>query len=152
MSNLAQFFGASQSPKSLVNNNSAAGFSFINNTGVVFGSAKTILSGALTANTLGTVLSISGGGGGVISLLLAKVLDATSRTVRLQVTIDGTVAFDFTSSAVAGANWTADVIGNFDGFGIREILVPFNSSLVIKLASSLTETDKLAIVTKYWTK
>lgn len=111
--------------------------------------ARELLSGALTANTLATLLSLTGSGH--IPFLSAYSKDTTSRTVRLQVTVDGVVVFDATSGAIAttsigivaagcqpaaGGGWV-------DGDPIR-----FSASCVIRVASSLTETDKVAIAYK----
>jgi len=113
--------------------------------------AKHILSGALTANTLATVLSITGAG--VIGYLSISSIDATARTLRLQVTIDGVVAYDYTSASISSASAGIGVIGGTAQGAVTpsESAIPFNSSLVIKVASNNSETDKIGIGVKYRT-
>ena len=101
------------------------------------------LSGAMTANTLKTLLSISGVGAQLLHLTF-RTNDATARTIRVKITVDGTVICDSTSASIStsgsGGLWA----------GIRStsspnapITITSNSSLLIEYASSLSETDKI---------
>jgi len=159
MSNLTQFAVGNRPSKNIVNDSSTSGFALrwvTGNTTLVYG-AQQILSGALTANTLKTVLSITGSG--TLDFLAAIVMDSTSRSLRARATIDGIVVFDSTSAAgvssvgagcvIAGGRVLSDVTTN--SMAIPSGNVIFNSSLLIEVASSLTETDKLAIYTSYKT-
>ena len=158
MSNLNQFLSGvhSRSPISIVQLNSTTGYT-AGDMVAIAGSglnsrqgAKEILSGALTAATLATALSLTGGG--ILSFLTIFSVDATARTLRMQITIDGTICFDSTSASLSSANVGSLIIGSISGsvYAVdREI--PFNSSLVIKAASSLTETDKIGIGVRYRT-
>ena len=158
MSNLSQFASGvqSRSPISIIQFNSTTGYT-AGDTVSIAGSglngrqgAKEILSGALTAATLATALSLTGGG--ILSFLTIFSVDATARTLRMQITIDGTVCFDSTSASLSSANTGSLIIGSISDTGYavdREI--PFNSSLVIKIASSLTETNKIGIGVRYRT-
>lgn len=113
-------------------------------------SAKKILSGALTANTLATILSISGAG--VVDWLSANPADTTSRTIRLKITIDGVVAFDATSSAMT--NTASAILGiGISGSSTESSSQPctFKTSLLVEVASSLTETDKVQLSAQYRT-
>lgn len=147
MSTLSQFTGGAPT-RAIVNGFSSGGVvssasvaAALNTNG-----AREVLSGALTANTLATVVNITTGG--QISYLSGHTKDATSRTVRLVVILDGTTVFDATSSTasllgaglVAVGHQPSGTGGWVEGAPIR-----FNSSCVIRLASSLTETDKLAV-------
>lgn len=141
MSTLSQFGGNSPTT-SIVNFYSSGGVKSASDISADSGnSMKEVLSGALTANTLSTILSATGGG--EILALKAYAKDTTSRTVRLKVTIDGTSVFDATSSAITntgvGIIAVGDEAGSIGG-GAR-----FNSSLTVEIASSLSETDKVAI-------
>lgn len=113
------------------------------------GAFKSTLSGALTANTLATMLTISGPG--VLSFLGISTVDATARTLRLQLTLDGTVAFDATSASTSTSNYGFAAVGAFQAYsatvasGMYADELPFNASMVVKIASSLSETDKV-----YW--
>lgn len=156
MTTLSQFAGGARVPAALIQANSVSGWAGISaslDNNLQVSGAKAILSGALTANTLATVLSITGAGS--MRLLGITTVDATSRTLRLQLTLDGVVAFDSTSASIAAAN-SGDVVvaGSVGASGIGafgEADLPFKTSCVVKVASSLTETDKVKIRTKYWT-
>lgn len=126
-------------------------------TGLAAVNAKTALSGALTANTLATVLSLSGKG--VISFLACAPVDATSRTHRYKITLDGTVIFDATSGATNSTQHYVPVIGallNLSSTYSVYSIVPeplfFNTSLLIEYASSVSETDKTRHAYKYYAR
>lgn len=106
---------------------------------------KQTLSGALTAGVLKDMLTISGSGGEMSQCVLINV-DATARTMRLKVVADGYTAFDSTSASVAATprGMFAAGYGTADGPPIK-----WKTSLVISIASSLSETDKLILGLKY---
>lgn len=157
MSNLNQFLSGvmSRSPTSIIRDNSVAGFTpkvatpgqADNATG-----AKIILSGALTAATLATLLTVTGGG--VLEYLSISNSSGgvATRTIRLQLIIDGVTVWDFTSaSTVNMSSGDGAIIVGGSANAPNNVAIPFNASLVVKIASSLTETDKLQIGVKYWT-
>ena len=147
MSNLSQFIGGSHPPQTLVNGFSD-GLWLIP---IPRSPAKGIPSGALTAGTLKTVLSITGPG--AVNYLAINKIDATSRTVRLKVTIDGIAVFDVTSAANTTANNGLIAVGSVvDTTWLQLGEVTFNASLLVEIASSLSETDKLNIFTIYETR
>lgn len=151
MSYLSQYFGGHRATAAIVNNHSSGAPAGITLNATQL--AKAVLSGALTANTLATVVSITGQGW--MPVCAVQQEDATSRTLRLQVIVDGVTVFDATSAAgttanraiVAAGSHIQTSSGNYqlaDGQpGIR-----FFSSCVVKVASSLTETDKLSVLYK----
>jgi hypothetical protein len=140
MSTLSQF-GGTRSTKSIVNGCSSSGYAAINLNSIP-GSVRLLNSGALTANTLKTILNVSGAG--IFHVLGARTNDATIRTVRMRLTIDGTVVFDSTSAA-AGANTGGLITGSSNGTTpLPGATVVFNSSAVFEIASSLTETDTIS--------
>lgn len=103
-------------------------------------------SGAMTANTLKSFLSVSGTGG-QMSHLAIKTNDATARTIRVELIIDG-VPYDFTTASIAisGDGVLLAGVGNTT----TTIICPpifWQSTFIINVASSVTETDKLTI---YW--
>ena len=100
---------------------------------------KSTLSGALTANTLKTMLNITGSAGSMYVLGLVAN-DATSRALRLKVTIDGSVtpAFDANGGAATSNNGISAAV--LSGNPIR-----WKSSCLVEISSSLTETDKLTL-------
>lgn len=104
---------------------------------------KEELSGALTAATLKTVVSHTGRGR--VNSLVVYAKDSTSRTMRCKVTVDGVVVFDATSSAVTGAGFGMIVIGGAITNSVEFQPIDYQESLLIEIASSLTETDKVAI-------
>ena len=155
MSTLSQFGGGMPVTKAIVNNCSYAGWStaltsLVNGAMQITAGAKGVASGSMTAATLKTILSVTGRG--VIDLFGFTVVNATSRTVRAKITIDGVVVLDSTSAAITTANQGGAFIG---GGSSNNIAVPdpvyFNQSLLIEMASSLTETDMLNIAYRYKT-
>lgn len=133
---------ATKSTKSIVNKYGISGTSgiFVSS----YSHAISTLSGAMTLNTLKTYLSVSGSGG-EMPLLSVRTNDATARTIRVKLNIDG-VPYDFTSASInsggvgvilAGSNSTSTVNATPP--------IRWKSTLVIEVASSLTETDKLTI-------
>lgn len=138
-------FGGAQATTSIVNAHSSGGTATSTSVAAaVTNGLKEVQSGALTANTLATVLSVSGAG--AIPALTAYTLDATARTVRLKVTVDGTSVFDATSSSITSSGAGIFAAG-YSSSGLVQFGEPivFTSSLLVEVASSLTETNKVAI-------
>ena len=160
MSSLSQFVGSGGiRPAGLFNGASVGGGAWENT--VAINSATRGLppsqvafgtTGALTANTLTTALSLTGQG--AISLLGAAGVDVTSRTHRLKVTLDGTVIYDATSGAFTSTGAVLMAIGAFTpnastfASPLYEPLT-FNSSLLVEYASSVTETAKSIVFYRY---
>ncbi len=143
MSTLSQFLGGGVTT-AIVNAHSSGWTSATNMQAGAFNGGREVLSGALTAGTLATLLTVTGGG--QVPMLSAYAKDTTSRTVRLVVEVDGVTAFDATSSAVTAANSGIFAAGWRGSSGMEPAQpIVFASSLVVKVASSLTETDKVAI-------
>lgn len=115
--------------------------------------AKVIASGSLTAATLSTVLSVTGAG--EMNYLTMKCIDATIRTMRIQVVCDGVAVFDSTSASANHSGASVVVIGTMVDFSVPKTFsesgdgIRWNTSMQVKVASSLTETDKFNIYTKY---
>lgn len=147
MSNLSQFFGGGGiKPTAIVHGALPTPVSAHRSENARPANIEAVDSGACTAATLKTVLSVTGRG--ALTYLDVGVKDTTSRTSRLCVTIDDTVVYDETNSAasiakivVAHGSMT-DVLG---GQGLEGVPLLFDSSLLIEYASSLTETDKASI-------
>jgi hypothetical protein len=136
--------GSTRKTTSINNAFSVAGFTAIS-TGITNTVAVSTLSGALTAATLKTMISLTGSGR--FTWFSIKTIDATARTMRVKITVDGNSVYDYTSASISAAN-----IGVFlAGFnsGVSAILpdIVYTTSLKIEIASSLTETDKF---TTYW--
>ena len=147
--------GASRPPKSIVNGHSAGG-TYQQSVMTTDSAVKKTLSGALTANTLKSILTISGSG--VLAMCYVSSRNATSRTMRLQIIVDGTTVFDATSSAVTAADSALIGVGQVaskDAGGgywyVMPLPIPFNTSLDVKIASSLSETDLLQLNEIHWT-
>jgi hypothetical protein len=109
---------------------------------------RELLSGPLTANTFATVLSATGKG--EVPLLSCYTKDGTSRTLRLRVTVDGVVVFNPTATTATTTNGAGIFAAGIPLTGVSGPLIQgapirYNSSLLVEVASSLTETDKLAI-------
>jgi len=155
MSTLSQFVGGTRPPAAIVNAFSTSGFTVTSvarpDLQATNSGARSVLSGSMpTAATLYTILNIAGAG--AIDFLAAWTTDATSRTVRVQLTLDGVVVFDSTSAAIAITLSGFTVLGgNANGLALLEP-VNFRQSCLVRVASSLgSETDKLGIGYKYWT-
>ena len=145
------FAGGTRATASIVNYCSSGGVAVSDIHANVNNNSREVLSGALTSATLSTVLSITGAG--VIPYLAAYAKDTTSRTVRLVVIVDGTTAFDATSSSLGTSNRGLLAAGNLPSAAAAGgVAINFNSSCVVRVASSLTETDKLAIAYNLETK
>ena len=143
-------FGANNTTRQIVNADAVAGFTPLNGDidASAAGRGKEVLSGALTANTLATVLSLTGPG--EVPLLTSYTKDATVRTVRTVVIVDGVTVFDFTSASIGVANRGAIVAGELAWAGGTYYVtqgnpIRFSVSLVVQQASDRTETDKLAL-------
>lgn len=152
MSNLNQFLSGvtSRSPTSFVRNQAVSGWTAASVASAATNcGATSVLSGALTADTLATLLSLTGAG--VINFLAFADADggASTRTMRAQVVIDGVTVWDYTSASLvnpSGGDGVLIIGGTYAGEQI-----PFNSSFVVKVASSLTETDQQRLYYKYRT-
>lgn len=110
------------------------------------------LSGALTANTYKTVLSVSGVG--ELNFCALSTLDATSRNCSLRITADGVVVYEKTVVALGSQKAIVGVGGidsSVSGGAAKFAPVPFFASLTVELKSHLTETDKVFAFTNYWT-
>jgi len=107
-----------------------------------------VLSGALTATVLATVIDRTGSG--AVFFLAASVMDTTSRTIRIKVTVDGTVVFDATSSAITTSQTGTQVVGSglyysATQFYTRPGYLEYDTSFKVEIASSLTETNKIKV-------
>lgn len=115
---------------------------------------KVVVPGACTANTLKTILSLSGKG--VISALGVGSGDVASRTHRIKVTLDGVVIFDATTAATTNLAIAFMAIGSIN-YLVTSVTatvafepLAFNQSLLVQYASSITETDKAYIGYRYY--
>ena len=136
MSTSSQFTGA-RKIASIVNKWSAGSVALSANQHSV-PNCKSYASSSVAVNALQTMLSISSGRG-VLNFVSAYVGSATSRTVRIKVTIDGTVIFDATSAATTTTNDGMVAIGSY---GIATLVatfqpVEFKSSCLVEIASSV---------------
>ena len=116
--------------------------------------ARYSLSGAVTANTLKTLLSITGPGR--LDIAAATSNGTTSRTHRMKITLDGTVVFDYTTSAVTTDN--VGIIGCGYSAQTTQTLTPislemayFNKTCLVEYAGSLSETDGARTYLRYHT-
>lgn len=101
------------------------------------------LSGALTADTYASAISVSGRG--VLFIASVYAVDATLRTVGIKVIVDGVAVFDEVSATVTGVNRGIVAIGILN----NPQPIPYNSSFDIQIKSSLSETDKIGASVAY---
>lgn len=148
MSSLSQF-GGSHVVISVVNGSSSGGVLRDLTTAAVI--AKSILSGALTATVLATALNIAGRG--ALNFAAVAAVNATSRTMRLRITLDSVVVFDATSSVCTTTDSGIVGVGAFNyAAGPANPLLqqaPFQSSCLVEIASSLTETNFVKALLNY---
>lgn len=121
--------------------------------GITYGKATN--TGALTAGVLSSALiNISGTAGELISLYMTTN-DETARTMRMEVVADGVTVFDSTTASVAatGSGFWAVANGQVtSSIYVSTNPIVFNSTLTVKVASSLTETNKTQIAYSYATR
>lgn len=133
-----------RSTKTIKTGQSVAGFALLPYS-VSSSPYKRVNCGALTANTLTTIFSKTDGPCSMFQLA-AVTADTTARTMRLVVEVDGGTAFDYTSAS----NSVSDRCCILAGIQLYSQPLTFppitsESSLVVKIASNLNETDKFYI-------
>jgi len=137
--------GSQKATKSIVNKWSTAGYTAVTVANGATNGAIATLSGSMTAATLKTLLSVSGVGCRV-RYLTFRSNDATARTVRVKITVDGTSVYDFTSASFSVSGNGVFLAGHVSVSSTTTIMLPdiiSNSTMLIEYASSLTETDKI---------
>lgn len=147
MSNLSQFFGGDNPPTALLGgtpNGSSADDVFGAISGWRF-SLPVVSSGAMTAGVYKNVLTVSGSG--VLNFAAFGSL-GESHTISLRITIDGTVVYSATTNSgndrgLVGAGALIWETSNYASISLDQI--PFNTSLVIDVASSDTTGGNIAL-------
>lgn len=145
---LSAIMGGSRLVTSVVNNSTlwSNGSSLANTANAV-----AALSGATTAGTLKTALSVNGRG--QLNWLNAFTANATARTIRIKITRDGTVIYDKTTASISTIGQGPIAIGAGQGNSTPPVVafqpILFNASLLVEIASSLTETDGFSVAWNY---
>ena len=147
-------------PVGLINGTSSAaittGTGALNSaTGIPGSQAALTTSGAVTANVLTTVLSLSGRG--VISFFAIGSADTTGRTHRAKITLDGVVIYDATSTNITAVNsWIVPIGSVVPSATLSCAVIPdvlqFNTSLLIEYAGNASETAKALFATRYFAR
>lgn len=133
-----------QATKNLYNACSSAGYTTIGSMQSIT-IAKTATSGTLTANTLVDLINESGSAG-YLSQLSIYNNDATSRTLRIVVTVDGTSIYDVTSAATTTANAGAVLAGSVSSTNPQALPpIYYTNSIRVQYASNQNETGKFTI-------
>ena len=147
MSVLSQFVGGQRVTSLVGTPSTSASMSSV----VSRAAATAALSGAMTSATLKTALTITGRGR--VNWLALYTNDATSRTLRMKITLDGTVIRDHTTSAIAATStgFVGLGVGVYEGGPFTMLFQPltFTDSLLVEIASSVTETDKASFAYNY---
>ena len=147
MSVLSQFVGGQRVTSLVGTPSTSASMSSV----VSRAAATAALSGAMTSATLKTALTITGRGR--VNWLELYTNDATSRTLRMKLTLDGTVIRDHTTSAIAATStgFVGLGVGVYEGGPFTMLFQPltFTDSLLVEIASSVTETDKASFAYNY---
>jgi len=149
MSVFTQFVGGGRI-SSIINRDSSGGTS--NNLTSASSLTRQLSSGSTgAAGTLTTILSVTGRG--TINFCAPACADATARTIRLKITVDGVSIFDATSSSISTANHGIVGIGAFNYTTAPFIVfqpINFYTSLLVQIASSVSsETDKINTFVNY---
>lgn len=111
-------------------------------------SSAAVLSPAdFSAGVLKTVIAITGGG--VLKLLSVLKGNSTVKTVRIRVTIDSVVVFDSTTINSGRPTGGMQAVGFMSGTNVMYEHVPFYESLLVEVASSVTEASGPAIAYVY---
>lgn len=107
------------------------------------------LSGALTANTYKTIVSVTGQG--ILKFCAVASADTTSRTQSIRLTIDGVVVCEKSVAGVNAINKGIVAVGGLvDSASVARFdRLAFNTSLLVEVKSNITETDKLYTLTNY---
>lgn len=127
--------------KNLYNACSTAGYTAITSIATST-TAKTSVSGALTANTLVDLINESGSAG-YISQLSIYTNDPTSRTLRIVITVDGASIYDETSAAISSGDSGAVLAGAVSSTNPQALPpIYYTNSIRVQYASSVTETGK----------
>lgn len=144
-----------RSTTSVVHLYSSTGQTCVPSMGGAVSYGKTTNTGALTAGVLSSALINISGTAGELSSLYMTTNDATARTMRMEVVADGVTVFDSTTASVAatGSGFWAVANGQVtSSVYVSTNPIVFNSTLTVKVASSLTETDKTQISYSYATR
>ena len=144
MSTFHQFFALSKKTTAILNksNTTTASLNFAPNYLEI--TPQTV--GELVAGDLSPVYSATGSG--VINFLAAYSNDSTARTIRLKLTLDGGVVYDKTSASSTSSGAGLNPIGIWNQSTTTLALEPiaYNESILIEVASSLSETNKISIL------
>ena len=152
MSTLSQFSGGERTPANLVGANGTVGTGGGFSTAALeLGNVRRTLSGALTANTYKDLVSVSGAG--VLKFLVSETQDATARTMHIKVTLDGVQVVERSLAAAVSGTGTLAVGSFASNTPVGPIFdaLPFKTSMVIAMKSTLGETDKVAAIYNYHT-
>lgn len=141
---LTNISGSGGATKNLYNACSTAGYTALT-TMAASSTARSSTSGALTANTLVDLINESGSAG-YISQLSIFANDATSRTLRIVITVDGSSIYDFTSAAITTGQAGAVLAGALSNSNPQSLPpIYYTNSIRVQYASSVTETGKFTI-------
>lgn len=91
------------------------------------------------AGQLYPVLSVSGAG--ALGFFSLRTMTATGQTLRVRISIDGTVAYDQTGTNFAGSGYGFVILGALlsDGTNVRALThrLQYNSTLLLEISTSL---------------
>jgi hypothetical protein len=145
MSTTSQFIGGRGKIATIVNAFSQGSASQTSLSGIV-NYGKNYATTAQTANTLRTILSLTGKG--AVNFVGVYTTDSTSKTLRLKVTIDSVVVFDATSATITSGSPGIIAIGF--GNGVMQP-VKYSASLLVEMASSVASDTQATTVINYET-
>ena len=153
MSALSQFAGGSRTPRAIINRTSTTGATADTLDFAAGFNIRQTTSGTLSAATLVDVLNITGSG--ELNFAACAGVDATSRTHRFKLTLDGVVVYDATTAATAALRTGIMLVGGMSSAASTPAMyvekITFNVSCRLEYASSLGETAKTIFGTLYRT-
>lgn len=114
------------------------------------GAMSQVKTGALTANTWAQMLVISGPG--VLEFAGLSSDDTTSRTISIQIVIDGVQLVNVSATTLGGSyGHGVMAVGQSYSGSYAKQEIPFTTACTILVKSGLTETAKSTLFTSYRT-
>lgn len=118
---------------------------------------KQYLHSPVSADTLVSILDITGSGG-IVSMLSLEKRDTTAYSARIKVTVDGTVVFDASTTPASTSRLHLCVVGHEYGSGSSPNRKPngdfivFQNSLKVEVSADTTGANLVAVYATYQLK
>jgi len=141
MTLLSQFVGGRLATRAIVNTWSVNGAAQSDLTIAIVGCVL-VPSGLMSAGVLKQLLSINGSGD-ISSLCVAN--SGVNQTIRVKVTVDGVVVWDYTTASSSGVVVGAFLTGRPTVSAAQTGPIVFKTSVLVEAASSVNGTDTMSL-------